>query len=568
MKKFLLLKHWLALICILLFFIAASTVANATIRYVNHDGICGGHSPCYTTIQAAVNASAPGDIIMVASGTYNENITVHVSLNLKGAQAGNDARTRSGSESSVTGGGTNFTINADHVTIDGFTLNGPVSSAAVVMPGGNTGETIKNNIINNSGTAVSFNTSNTMFLQNVVNNVFATATEGFQENTSPIHDITISNNKFGGANGDIYNADITIIEGNSNVTVSGNNSNGDGTLIALFKTNSAQITGNTVIGDGVSSAIYIGGSNSNVSVSGNTVSSAGSAVNVTNYANSIGPNSSVTITGNNLHNNLRGIRVGPTGVASANTVVAHMNSLTGNAEFGLTNQSSFNVDATCNWWGASNGPGPVGPGSGDKVSTGVTFSPWFLSPNGACGGGTPKKDCKQIVEQNKKDFDDQQKADKEAFNAQPHTPQQKKDFEDQQKADKKAFDEQNNADKKACDNAGANSNARIESSEVSINPKADNGFTPSEYKLSNFPNPFSTTTTIKYEVPVESIVSLKVYNLSGQAIATLVEGNKKAGSYSVEFNASRLAKGMYYCKFVATSAAGQTIKSQQLSVVK
>jgi hypothetical protein len=54
---------------------------------------------------------------------------------------------------------------------------------------------------------------------------------------------------------------------------------------------------------------------------------------------------------------------------------------------GVNNLSSFNVDATCNWWGAANGPGPVGPGSGDKVTTGVTFISWLKSTNlnGKCG---------------------------------------------------------------------------------------------------------------------------------------------------------------------------------------
>ena len=49
---------------------------------------------------------------------------------------------------------------------------------------------------------------------------------------------------------------------------------------------------------------------------------------------------------------------------------------------------AFNVNATRNWWGASNGPGPVAAGSGDKVTTNVTYAPWLRSPSGAsCGEG-------------------------------------------------------------------------------------------------------------------------------------------------------------------------------------
>jgi hypothetical protein len=245
------------------------------------------------------------------------------------------------------------------------------------MQTANTGETIQNNIINNPGRAASITTSNTAFRKNAVNNT-ATSSDGFQANTTPISGLTIADNKFGGADPNVYNADITVIEGNANVVVSGNSSNGDGTLIALFKTNGAQITGNTVVGGGGSSAIYIGGANSNVTVSGNQVSSAGAAVKVAN-AFGDGVNSSVTITGNTLQTSTYGVYVTAPSVTAASTVVAHLNNLTGNMSFGINNEATGTLDGTCNWWGAANGPGPVGPGSGDKVSTNVTFTLWLLS---------------------------------------------------------------------------------------------------------------------------------------------------------------------------------------------
>ncbi|MDP9024831.1 MAG: hypothetical protein M3N13_05635 [Candidatus Eremiobacteraeota bacterium] len=342
----------------------------------------------YPTIQAAVNVAACATI-KVAPGTYTENVTIARALTLNGAQAGHDARAPRGAESIVNGGtGPNVTITANGVTVDGFTLNGPVSqgTAAIVMMGGNSGETIRNNVVNNPGRAASFNTSNTIFNQNLVVNVFATAGDGFQANSSPIQNVVLADNAFRGANGAIYNADITIIEGTSNIVVSGNRSTGDGTLAAIFKTHGATVAGNTVVGDHASSAIYIGGADSNVTVLGNTVSAAGSAVNVANGFGD-GVNSAVTVTKNDLHNNINSVKVGTTAVALPNTVAAHRNRLTGNSGFGVNNLSTFNVDATCNWWGARNGPGPVGPGSGDKVTTNVTFAPWLTSANlnGRCG---------------------------------------------------------------------------------------------------------------------------------------------------------------------------------------
>ena len=71
---------------IALLFVTQSVLSQTT-RYVNPGG-CGANSPCYSTIQAAINASVSGDIIQVASGTYNEALTIGISLDLEGVSAG------------------------------------------------------------------------------------------------------------------------------------------------------------------------------------------------------------------------------------------------------------------------------------------------------------------------------------------------------------------------------------------------------------------------------------------------------------------------------------------------
>jgi hypothetical protein len=218
----------------------------------------------------------------------------------------------------------------------------------------------------------------TTFRMNVVKNT-STATDGFQANSTPVHDVTISKNSFSGANPAIYNADVTFIEGNANVTVAHTKSTGDGTLVALFKTAGARVSDNTIVGGGGSSAVYLGGGNSNVSVSGNTITSAGSAVKVANSFG-VGTNSGVNISRNTLKNNQYGVNVGS--ASTSNAVQVSRNSLTGNALFGVFNDpaSGASTYATCNWWDAISGPGPVGPGRGDKVSTGVTYQPWLKLP--------------------------------------------------------------------------------------------------------------------------------------------------------------------------------------------
>ncbi|MHB8581219.1 MAG: T9SS type A sorting domain-containing protein [Ignavibacteriaceae bacterium] len=69
---------------------------------------------------------------------------------------------------------------------------------------------------------------------------------------------------------------------------------------------------------------------------------------------------------------------------------------------------------------------------------------------------------------------------------------------------------------------------------------------PNDFSLSqNYPNPFNPSTEIKYSVAKSGLVTLKVYNLLGQGVETLINQEQKAGNYIVNFNASKLASGVY-----------------------
>ncbi len=69
---------------------------------------------------------------------------------------------------------------------------------------------------------------------------------------------------------------------------------------------------------------------------------------------------------------------------------------------------------------------------------------------------------------------------------------------------------------------------------------------PTEYGLTqNYPNPFNPTTTINYQIPKDGFVTLKIYDVLGKEVATLVNENKSTGRYNVEFNAGNLASGVY-----------------------
>ncbi len=69
---------------------------------------------------------------------------------------------------------------------------------------------------------------------------------------------------------------------------------------------------------------------------------------------------------------------------------------------------------------------------------------------------------------------------------------------------------------------------------------------PDKFTLyQNYPNPFNTTTTIKFDLPIPSFVTLKVYDLLGEEIISLINEQKIAGKYEVNFNASSLSSGIY-----------------------
>lgn len=88
---------------------------------------------------------------------------------------------------------------------------------------------------------------------------------------------------------------------------------------------------------------------------------------------------------------------------------------------------------------------------------------------------------------------------------------------------------------------------------------------PTQYDLTqNYPNPFNPTTIISYSIPVKSDVTLFVYNVLGQEVATLFKGVQNAGSYNVDFNASELTSGVY----VYQIKAGNFTSSKKMMLIK
>jgi hypothetical protein len=88
---------------------------------------------------------------------------------------------------------------------------------------------------------------------------------------------------------------------------------------------------------------------------------------------------------------------------------------------------------------------------------------------------------------------------------------------------------------------------------------------PEQFVLSqNYPNPFNPSTTIKFGIPRNSFATLKVFNILGQEVATLVNGETEAGSYEMTWNASGLSSGIYLYRL----QAGKFIETKQMILLR
>jgi hypothetical protein len=383
---------------------------DAITRYVNPDGVCGGNLPCYTTIQAAIDASSPSDIIELSAGIHSPaaEVLVHTSVEIRGPQAGQNplpsqASPRIPGDVSTeaiidgTAGGLSgiIRITASNVKLDGLEVrNGSgdlINSLAAIAT---SGTVIKHCIIHDSSGDEGIQLRNVDGPLVTCNYVYETRGDGINNCCGTV-DAEIKFNELhniGSSDGAIYiyDATNTTIEGN---LVWGTDVN-DG--IKLGSKNGADAAGtgghiynNTVRNtaqDGIS--VYM----SDTVVECNEVFGSGSENGAIYVAWAV---SNVDIIHNDVHDNLLdiskwtdpgAIMIGADPVATTITVAD--NNIWNNTPNGCTNKAVGLLTATNNWWGAADGPSGAGAGSGDAVSTNVAFNPWLVA--------TATRDCPEV----------------------------------------------------------------------------------------------------------------------------------------------------------------------------
>ena len=82
--------------------------------------------------------------------------------------------------------------------------------------------------------------------------------------------------------------------------------------------------------------------------------------------------------------------------------------------------------------------------------------------------------------------------------------------------------------------------------------------------LNNYPNPFNPATSINFTLPMESDISLEIYDIHGRMVEVLLNGNMQPGYHSVIWNANNHSNGIYFVKMVA----GEYINTQKLILLK
>ena len=110
-----------------------------------------------------------------------------------------------------------------------------------------------------------------------------------------------------------------------------------------------------------------------------------------------------------------------------------------------------------------------------------------------------------------------------------------------------------------------NGSSNLNKGTASANNSTNDNELSREFALfDNYPNPFNPTTTIEYSIPEALFVELKIYDILGGEVASLVKENKPSGKHSVKFNASNLPSGIYFYRIVS----GNFIATKKLIILK
>jgi nitrous oxidase accessory protein NosD len=312
----------------------------------------------WRTIQYAIGQVSANDTIMVAAGTYEENVVIDKSLTLKGAQAGVDARTRTGAETIIEPDeekiGISILTAADLiVVIDGLTVQNGAHAIATPEFGLMAANiTVRNVRVLHPG---EFGISLTFTMRAAVEYCYVENAE-IAINAGAVLPAPATNATF--RNNEVVNSRFGITGYLKGSLIEGN-------LIRDFSNG----------GIGISCQCL------NTTIRNNTVTnySQGTALTFEKSHHDRPSSENVTVQGNSFTGNRHGIHVFDT-QETITGITVNFNNIAGNSRSGVSNDKDQTLNATRNWWDDASGPLHLKlnrDGTGDTVSDNVDFEPWL-----------------------------------------------------------------------------------------------------------------------------------------------------------------------------------------------
>lgn len=306
----------------------------------------------YPTIQAAINAASPGDTIQIAPGTYAESLDINKALTIVGS-----------------GSGTNPLVDTiiDPVAGYGMYIHQPVNLKSLRV----TGSPVQGIRVERATTTPPRLAFTNVTWEDIASS--GNAGRGVEiHNFTDVSAMAILDSEFAnnGQQGLRTGSDVTI----------------NGLVIT-----DCDFSGNSY-------GLYLQGTVNDLEISGSSFNN-NTAWGL--YMSETGPISNVTVESSHFEGNAGwGAVLWTDSLAGISGVSVSRSSFDNLSDKGFWAGADVlaDINLACNWWGAADGPGPVGPGTGNEVSEGATFAPWLTGDdlNGACNGGTARN-IKQIV---------------------------------------------------------------------------------------------------------------------------------------------------------------------------
>jgi len=277
---------------------ASAVKSTGNVIIVDADGTgsakgCNGSKPVPTTIQAGVDAAAPGDTVKVCPGSYNESVDINKPLTLQGSHAGLDqSACKPQINATVVDGTTDqgaLKANANNVTIDGFIVEDNAAGPGIYLTGNHSGYNVVNNQVDNNIFGIYANSDGT-FSSSIKGNCITNNNQAGAATGNGIYadqgtsKMTISGNGIQSEdNTGIFLFYVPAGPENLNVQVLGNTlTNMPATFIAVFDSHQVRIQGNTMTNPGppdptcasCNSGVFVGGPSDQISVWNNTITNA------------------------------------------------------------------------------------------------------------------------------------------------------------------------------------------------------------------------------------------------------------------------------------------------------